>query len=223
MFAGNLYYSTGAKTSFNSNEMVMSGFYGGIPLYSRTTIEPYSLVYVPIAGGWMKAYERPRTGELAGTVGSTTSMLVGRPAEPTATLGSVPQAAGPPVLSSTPVLSSVTPTSEPTLPAVVAPIPTTPARTEPPVVGTSGTVPLRTTPASRIRRQPSHVFIEFGSNRWFSAGVPVPFDDSRFVRVGEYRGFPVYAVRGGGPSTIYVPLGRDIPDIVAPYSRRTGR
>src|SRR5688500_13015770 len=56
IFAGNLYYPAGAQVFFNPNEMVRSGFYFGVPLYTRTTIEPYSLVYVPVAGGRMQAY-----------------------------------------------------------------------------------------------------------------------------------------------------------------------
>ena len=48
--AGNLYYPAGPLVYFNPNEMVRSGFYQGIPLYSRTTIEPYSMVYVPVRG-----------------------------------------------------------------------------------------------------------------------------------------------------------------------------
>jgi hypothetical protein len=221
VFAGNLYYPTGSKSAFNGNEMVLSGFYGGVPLYTRTTIEPYSQVYVPITGGWMQAYERPRTGELAGTVGSTSTLLTTAfPAVPTSALGMLPQAAGPPVLSR-PVLSVASPpTPEPAVPATVL---AASASSEPLAVGTVGTVASRAPAASRIRRQPSHLFVEFDNTRWFSAGVPVPFDANRFERIGEYRGFPVYAARSGPPSTIYVPLGRDLADAVAPYVRRTGR
>jgi len=221
-FAGNRYYPTGARSSFSGNEMVLSGFYGGVPLYTRTTIEPYSLVYVPIAGGWMQAYERPRTGELAGTVGSIGSLLTtSQPAEPTSALGSLPQAAGPPTLS-TPVLSVASPPApEPARPSVGTA--GAPAPAEQRAVGTAGTVAPPPEKASRIRREPSHLFIEFGNARWFSAGVPVPFDADRFVRIGEYRGFPVYTARSGPPSTIYVPLGHDLTDAVAPYTRRPGR
>ena len=68
-YAGNLYYPAGAQVFFNPNEMVRSGFHMGVPLYTRTTIEPFSVVYVPLAGGRMQPYERPRAGELAGTSG----------------------------------------------------------------------------------------------------------------------------------------------------------
>ena len=69
--AGNLYYPAGPRVFFNGNEMVPSGSYLGVALYTRTTIEPYSVVFVPLSGGLLQPYERRRTGELAGTVGSS--------------------------------------------------------------------------------------------------------------------------------------------------------
>ena len=61
-FAGDLYYPAGAAVFFNGNTMVRSGHYNGVPLYTDTTIEPYSIVYVPIQRGLMQPYERPRQG-----------------------------------------------------------------------------------------------------------------------------------------------------------------
>src|SRR5215210_6499299 len=61
-FAGDLYFPAGATVFFNGNTMVRSGHYNGVPLYSDTTVEPYSLVYVPVARGLMQPYERPRQG-----------------------------------------------------------------------------------------------------------------------------------------------------------------
>src|SRR6266550_9792 len=75
LFAGNVYHPAGPAIHFNGDEMVRSGFYRGVPLYSRSTIEPYSVVFVPIGGGTMQPYERRRTGEIAGTSGSTVSAL----------------------------------------------------------------------------------------------------------------------------------------------------
>ena len=94
-YAGNLYYPSGAQIFFSPNEMVRSGFYQGIPLYARTTIEPYSIVYVPLAGGRMQPYERPRSGEIAGTAGSTPTTLP-TPAMTVPPAGAASQAAGPP-------------------------------------------------------------------------------------------------------------------------------
>src|SRR6478752_6750041 len=72
---GDFYYPAGAPEAFNRYQMVRSGSYRGIPLYTDTTLEPYSIVFVPISGGRMQPYERPRTGMLAGTVGSRAPLL----------------------------------------------------------------------------------------------------------------------------------------------------
>jgi hypothetical protein len=64
-FAGDLYYLAGAAVFFNANTMVHSGHYNGVPLYADTTLEPYSIVYVPFERGLMQPYERPRQGTVA--------------------------------------------------------------------------------------------------------------------------------------------------------------
>src|SRR5437773_9859391 len=69
-FAGNFYYPTGPTVFFDGRVMVRSGMYNAVPLYTDTTIEPYSMVFVPIGGNVMRPFERRREGELAGTVGS---------------------------------------------------------------------------------------------------------------------------------------------------------
>jgi hypothetical protein len=69
-FAGDVYYPAGAAVFFDGNKMVRSGNFDGVPLYSDTTIEPYSVVYVPVSRGLMQPYERLRQGNLAGTTGS---------------------------------------------------------------------------------------------------------------------------------------------------------
>src|SRR5436190_24222179 len=56
VYSGGLYYPSGALIHFLPNEMVRSGMYRGVPLYSRTTIQPFSVVFVPIAGGLMQPY-----------------------------------------------------------------------------------------------------------------------------------------------------------------------
>jgi hypothetical protein len=58
------------------------------------------------------------------------------------------------------------------------------------------------------------VWIPYAGQRWISAGPAVPFDDSAFVRVGQYAGFPVFRRTGTNEEVIYVPV-RD--DLVAPY------
>jgi len=72
-FAGELYYRAGATVFFNGNTMVRTGHYNGVPLYADTTVEPFSVVLVPISRGVLQPYERPRRGQLVGTSGSRAS------------------------------------------------------------------------------------------------------------------------------------------------------
>lgn len=78
-FAGELYYPAGASVFFNGNVMVRTGHYNGIPLYADTTVEPFSIVLVPVSRGLMQPYERLRRGDLAGTTGSRAPSFPVRP------------------------------------------------------------------------------------------------------------------------------------------------
>jgi hypothetical protein len=226
MFAGNFYYRAGAPLHFNGSEMVRTGTYEGVPLYSRTTIEPYSLVYVPLAGGIMQPYERRRDGQLAGTVGSYTpsfpvatsrDIMIGAPA-------AVPmaEAPAPPMLEKPEAIGSA-PRPAPA-PPTFAPMSTT---ANPPLTlsatGTASeaTRPIRLMPQPIVRRADAQngVFVEYDGARWFSSGPPAALDPTRFTRIGEVHGFPVYSARDGKPSTIYMPVARDV-DVVAPYTKR---
>jgi hypothetical protein len=216
LYAGNIYYPAGARTHFNPNEMVRSGSYQGVPLYTLTTIEPYSIIYVPLPGGLMQPYERPRAGDIAGTVGSTTPTFPVQasfgPFAGTLTVPPVAQAAGAPMVRSAGEREEMPP--ETTAPASAA---TSEA------VGTSGRVPLsrveRPVPVPRRPKAANGIFVEFDNVRWFSSGVPVAFDPTRFRRIGELRGFPVYTAPGDGSSTIYIQIGEGL-EVVAPYSKR---
>jgi hypothetical protein len=75
-----------AVTPVLAHPMVRSGYYNGVPLYSDTTIEAYSIVYVPVQRGRMRPYERLRQGALAGTVASRTSSFPVRIATSTAVM-----------------------------------------------------------------------------------------------------------------------------------------
>ena len=134
-FAGNVYYASGPQVYFNANEMIRSGAYRGVPLYTKTTIEPYSIVFVPISGGLLRPYERRRSGDVAGTVGSTTpSFPVMLPAEEKAAEAGMVQAPVPPTsLEAEPVRGYDIP--EPVGDATPAPMPS--------AVGTAGPTPLR--------------------------------------------------------------------------------
>jgi hypothetical protein len=74
---GDLYYPAGPTVFFNGNVMFRSAQYNGVPLYSDSTIEPYSVVFVPVGRNLMRPYERKRSGELAGTTGTRTPSFPG--------------------------------------------------------------------------------------------------------------------------------------------------
>ena len=210
-FGGTTYYPAGPQEFFNANEMVRSGYYRGVPIYTRTTEAPNSKVYVPLAGKLMQPYERRREGELAGTVGgSTPSFPVQRSADPVseATAGGPPQAAGPPTgVSTEPVIADVPP------PPPVRP--TAPARPTAPVPAQKrGQIATAQKPAGL-----NAVFIEYGGRKWFSSGGTVEYAPSRFRMIGKYHDLPVYADRMDKTGTIYIPVEKSPDALLAPYSR----
>jgi hypothetical protein len=209
MFAGNVYYPAGAQVHFNRNEMTFSGYYAGVPIYTKVTVEPYSLVFVPLSGGVMQPYERRRTGEIAGTVGSTTpSFPVVSPAEAAASgqLPVVPLAAGP--------ATSYFPS--PTDPAPV-PVATTGTTS---VIDQSQGLPRHV----MIGRKPeglNGIYIDYNGARWFSNGPAVRLEPGRYTQIGVYRGFPVYRQKGDA-DTVFVAVAESVESLLAPYSTRRG-
>src|SRR5947209_7898033 len=70
--SGLVYYPTRAFRIFDPSLMMQQGVYQGVPIYADVTLQPFSVVYVPITRSTMRAYERKREGDLAGTTGSRT-------------------------------------------------------------------------------------------------------------------------------------------------------
>lgn len=218
-FAGTFYYRAGAQVHFDGNTMVRSGFYLGIPLYTRTTEEPYSRVFVPIAGGLMQPYERRRAGEVAGTTGSSTPEYpVVLPSEERGEaavgLAGIAQAAAPPAMAPYANLPATAPRANAILPAPI---------------GIAGTPVLRAPAVAQARRGSPRplrpkglngMYIEFDHARWFSSGPATLLEPSQFTRIGDYRGFSVYRDSSGSPGTIYVQLAQNVTYFVTPYSRR---
>jgi hypothetical protein len=62
------------------------------------------------------------------------------------------------------------------------------------------------------------VWIEFEGARYYSDGAAVRYDPTRFVPLGNYRGFPVYRDTRSGTDRIFVTVVPDGP--VAPFARR---
>jgi hypothetical protein len=211
VFAGTNYYPAGPSIHFLANEMVLSGFFRGVPLYTRTTIEPYSIVFVPVGGGLMRPYERRRSGDLVGTTGSSIPSL--RVEIPSA-FSAAPriQAAGPPFVETSGIVTE-------------SPSRTPSVETQPPAslsysgdVSTGGR--LTGSRGKRVGHPPANsVYVEFNNQRWYSSAPPKSLDAGTLRRVGEWHGFPVYTSAVTGPSTIYIPVSQG-SDAYAAYSRK---
>jgi hypothetical protein len=222
VFAGSLYYPGGPQVFFNRFEMVRSGYYDLVPLYTRTTIEPYSILFVPVAGGLMQPYERPRAGELAGTAGSVTpSYSIARPSpisEPRPDdWVAIPQAAGPP--------SSLRPPSENVSLQPASSLGIVPERSSEPAVATTGVTRPAPPGVFRSAEKPqglNGIFIEHSGQRWFNNGPAVSLTSIVLVPSGTYRGLTVY-VKPGDSTTIYIPVAEPADSLVTPYALRRGR
>jgi hypothetical protein len=178
---------------FDGQVMTQIGIYQGVPVYADTTLEPYSVAYVPVGAQRMRAYERVRDRELAGTTGSRAPAFpVRSPSIPVAeeravgTAGTiVPPAAGPMEL-------------------VAAPTAVLPARTS-----------VESIPRPR---ETSGIWLYFSGSRYYAAGASVPFSPDRFTAIGQHEGFPVYRDASGNSNRIWIPVVNGGP--VAPYAKR---
>ena len=208
-FAGNYYLPTGPTVFFNGALMARVGEYRGVPLFVDTTLEAYSVLFVPVAGGVMRPYERPRGGDLAGTSGS-------RPASWPGQLGVASSLASPGAgVPAQALLSMMIPEAERYVaaPAIVAaplPAPAEPAPTPAFAPTIVQSIPPPTSNAG--------IWIEFAGERWQSAGPATAYSPDRFEPVGDHAGFPVYRERGGNLATIFVTAVAGGP--LAPYVRR---
>lgn len=209
-YAGNTYYQAGADVFFDGNRMIRVGIFNGVPIYVDATLEPYSVVFVPIGRGLMQPYERPRTGDLAGTTGSRAP--------------SFPVAAQ---------VSGWTPATAPSAPTGIGPVPVLgeelnePSAPDPvrllATLQSSSTNSSETaliarpiapapTPAD-MQKVREKVWVEYRGARWIPAGPAIPLENSGLVKTGEYAGFPVFSY-SGQDERIFLPA---LPGLVAPY------
>jgi hypothetical protein len=197
-FAGELYSQAGPSVFFNGNTMVRSGHYNGIPLYTDTTVEPFSVVFVPTSRGLVQPYTKLRRDV------ATPLMAAVSPTAPPLTIGAISVY--------TPEPAAVATVGRPAIvgserSALVTDI-----------VGTTGIAATRQTAISVVsmRRPESNdgVWIMFGGEKWISAGTAVPLVAAEFVRVGDYAGFPVFARRDFTQEIIYLPSRAGL---IAPY------
>jgi hypothetical protein len=218
-FGGGIFYPTGPITHFVRNEMVPAGAFDNVTIYVRTTIERGSIIYVPLAGGVVRPYERRRTGDLAGTSGSMApSFPVVLPSDPRAQAEDSAAARVP-----GDILARVVNTSS--FPG--AALQSGPAASPgPDPIGTAGmllSAPARpvATHMETVQRPVglNGVFVQFDNARWFASGGAVELVPGRFTQIGDYRGFPVYRDQSR-PDTIYVALLAGSPGLLSPYTSR---
>lgn len=223
-WAGDLLYPTGTPQFFNRYKMVRSGSYRGIPLYTDVTLEPNTVVFVPLAGERMQAYQRVSQGQVAGTAGRIVTVPPDIDAQGMLP-GGIAQAPAAPTTGraydvvSTPLVIVTAPQPAPLVASNEAPPAASPTA-RPGAVGTSGRTPVstRTRPVASVVPPTglNGIWISYDGERWFAKGKAIDLNETSFREVGSYHGFPVYR-REGDASTIYVPTtsGR-----VAPYTRR---
>jgi len=208
IFQGLIYYPTREYRIFDGQVMAQIGVYQGVPVYADTTLEPWSVAYVPVGRDRVRAWERPRERELAGTTGSRSPWFAARPASAGTPVTS-PSASSQAVLGERPVgtAGTIVPSAVGAMAAPRVPDRVRPTRT------TLESIP----PTPRLRGS-SGVWLEFNGNRWYSAGTAVPFVPDRFTPIGAYRGFPVYREKNDNSDRIWVSVVQDGP--LAPYEKR---
>lgn len=204
LVSSSVYLPTRSVRLFDRQVMVRVGAFRGVAVYADVTLEPNSMIYVPIGGDRMRTYERRRDRELAGTTGSRTSSF------PVEIPGQTP--AEEVSVGATGIVSN----------AAEEPIIGTGGSVVPNAVGSSMRVsprPRRTVVETIPRPSATRgVWVEFGGARWYSAGTSASYSPDRFTKVGEYRGFPVFLETAGKQDEIWVQVVTDGP--LAPYSLR---
>jgi hypothetical protein len=185
-FDGQFYYPTGPITFFDPNVMVRTGTYQGVAVFSNSTQEPWSIIYLPIGGTSLRPYERIRNGELGGTTGSRTPSFPVQPPVNSPWLSAI----GGPIIS-----TAGSPAYEGPAPAAAAPA------AEPPRHVSIMMIPAPT--------GDSGLWVEFNSTRWYHEGDSVTLEKDKFDQIGTYKDFSVYKQKGADDRTIFVPTQRD--------------
>jgi hypothetical protein len=173
---GDLYYQDGVPRFFNPYEMVRTGVFRGIPLYSDTMLEPNSSVFVPLSGGRMQPYKRRSLPQNIGTL----------PAAENAGLNQAPAA------------PTFAPAYELPSPAEPVAVVGTAGRSTAPVTATVVVSTLQ--PPAGV----NNIWVNFDGRSWYLAGKPVEYDAARLKEVGIYYGWSVYRL-DNDPSRIYIP------------------
>jgi hypothetical protein len=200
---GLIYYPTRETRFFDGEIMSQVGVYRRVPVYADVTLEPHSVVYLPIGRQSMRGYERRREGELAGTTGSRMSAF---PVEVASSMTTAPREIPPQMLAPIGTSGAAIPAPAPEVALETAERPNLP----PPARTHIESIPQP--------RENNGVWLEYGGARWYSDGPATVFDANRFIEIGNYRGFPVYRDKSRGADEIWVRVVVGGP--VAPYSKR---
>lgn len=177
-----LFQPTRATRMFDGQVMVQVGVYQRIPVYADVTLEPNSIIYVPVGRNQLRVYERRRDHDLAATTGSRTPSF---PVQSSAVASTEERVVG--------TAGSIVPAGVASGNAVPRPPRTVMETIQRPSGGTNG------------------VWLDFVGMRWYSSGVATSHSAHRFTKVGEYRGFPVYVETAAKKDTIWVQVVKDGP------------
>jgi hypothetical protein len=220
---GLVYHPTRSVRFFDGQVMSQIGIFDRVPVYADTTLEPFSVVYVPVSRDRMREYERRRDRELAGTTGSRVpSFPVESPSvealrdRPVGSVGTI--APAPPMTAAGPgaTLLSAPEASAAGTAGVFEP------RATSPVGPTTGGSRASSRPRlAETAQRPSGadgVWLDFNGARWYADGAATSFTPDRFEPIGEYRGFPVYRDKATATKQIWVQVVKDGP--LAPYAKR---
>jgi hypothetical protein len=200
---GLIYYPTRETRFFDGEIMSQVGVYRRVPVYADVTLEPHSVIYLPIGRQMMRGYERRREGELAGTTGSRMPAF---PVDVASPLTTTPRDLRPEALGPIGTVGAAIPTPAPEL-AIETKEPANVPRP----------APTRVESIPRPRDNDG-VWLEYAGTRWYSDGPAAVFDANRFIEIGNYRGFPVYRDKNRGADEIWVRVVPGGP--VAPYAKR---
>ncbi|MDQ3070941.1 MAG: hypothetical protein M3R55_14590 [Acidobacteriota bacterium] len=192
LYRGDNFYPAGPQVFFDGGRMVLIGEFRGIPIYADSTLEPGSIVYVPIDGGLVQPYEKPRAGDLAGTTGSRAPSF---PSTPATSIEATPETAG----------TAGTLPARPGADAAVTGDTATAKRSSRSNVETIA-------PAGAARGR--GIWISWNGASWRSDGASARMG-TKFVRIGTYGGRAVY--RGAGEdATIWIETAKGM---AAPWRR----
>jgi len=212
-YAGGIYDPSGPTAFFDGQVMARTGVVDGVPVYADKTLEPWSVVYVPISGNLMQPYERRRSGALVGTVGSRMpAQPIQRDVEQSVANDSMRDGdiEGFPIVN-----TGRAQWTWPTPPPSDGPPPALGPQSASRKAVPSSVPVIRTVP----RRETTNagVYVDFAGAHHYSSGRVVTHDEAKFTRIGELGGAAVYREAGGSEKTIYIEVVPDGP--LAPYTR----